>query len=496
MEQFADRVGQFLQLGADLVAAEPGEAVEAQVEDRANLDVGQAIGIALDLGFDRLDQADIGGDLGNRPVARGKRGTRLDRRGRSADDLHHLVEIGDRDDQAEQHVGTLARLQQLILGAAGDDLLAEADERLDDVVQRQRLGAAAAQSEHVGREARLRTGVAPELVEHDLGGRIALQIDDDAHAEPIRFVANVADALDPLVLGGLGNALDQPGLADLEGDFGQHDRTAVAAAFLDLVARAHDDRAAAEIVGVARAALAQDQAAGGEIGAGDDLHQLFVGDEFAAANFLLDEGFAGRDHLAEIMRRDVGRHADRDAAGTVDEQIGIARRENQRLVARAVIVRAEVDRVLVDILEQHHRRFGETRFGVSHRCRKIGIHRSEIALAVDQRQPHRPILRHAGQRHVDRGIAVRMVIAHHVADDLGALAIRPAGDESALLAGVEDTAVNRLQAIADVGQSARDDDRHRIVEIARLHLVDDVDGGDVAAVDRRRSSGQDWISDI
>ena len=49
--------GQFLQLVADLVTAERGQAVQAQVEDRFNLPLGQAIGAALllGIGLDRLD---------------------------------------------------------------------------------------------------------------------------------------------------------------------------------------------------------------------------------------------------------------------------------------------------------------------------------------------------------------------------------------------------------------------------------------------------------
>ena len=91
----------------------------------------------------------------------------------------------------------------------------------------------------------------PKLIEHDVGGGVALQVDDDAHALAVGFVANVRHALDALVLGRFGDLLDQAVLADLVGDLGQHDRTAVAAAFLDHVARAHHDRAASGGVGAA-----------------------------------------------------------------------------------------------------------------------------------------------------------------------------------------------------------------------------------------------------
>ena len=55
-----------------------------------------------------------------------------------------------------------------------------------------------------------------------------------ADALAVGFVADVGDALDALVLGGFGDLLDQAVFADLVGDFGQHDRTPVAAAFFDM----------------------------------------------------------------------------------------------------------------------------------------------------------------------------------------------------------------------------------------------------------------------
>ena len=182
------------------------------------------------------------------------------------------------------------------------------------------------------------------------------------------------------------------------------------------------------------------------------------------------------------VRRDVGRHADRDAAGAVDEQVREARRKHLRLVARAVIIGREIDRVLVEILEQGHRHLGEARLGVPHRGGRIGVHRAEIALAVDQRHPHRPVLGHPRQRVVDRAVAVRVVLAHDVADDLGRLAIGAAGDEAAFLAGVEDAAVDRLQSVAHGGKRAADDHRHGVIEVAGLHLLDDGDGGNVAVI--------------
>ena len=88
----------------------------------------------------------------------------------------------------------------------------------------------------------------------------------------------------------------------------------------------------------------------GKSGPGMMLHQLVERDVG-----LVHHRKQAVDRLAEIVRRDVGRHADRDAAGAVDEQVGEARRQDDRLELLLVVVRLEVDRVLVEILEQRHR---------------------------------------------------------------------------------------------------------------------------------------------
>src|SRR3546814_7980559 len=101
--------------------------------------------------------------------------------------------------------------------------------------------------------------MAPELVEDDLGGRVALQLDDDAHALAVRIVANVGDALDALVARRLGDLLDEARLADLERNRRHYNRLPVVPAFFDDVRRAHHDRAPSRGLGVARAALRSEE---------------------------------------------------------------------------------------------------------------------------------------------------------------------------------------------------------------------------------------------
>ena len=96
------------------------------------------------------------------------------------------------------------------------DLLAERDEGLQHVDQRQHLRLAAVQRHHVGAERGLQRREAIELVEDHVGIGVALQLDDDAIALPVAFVANVGNALDALVAHQFGHLLDHRRLVHLD----------------------------------------------------------------------------------------------------------------------------------------------------------------------------------------------------------------------------------------------------------------------------------------
>ena len=184
-------------------------------------------------------------------------------------------------------------------------------------------------------------------------------------------------------------------------------------------------------------------------------------------------------HLLHIMGRNARRHADRDAAGAVREQVREARGQNDRLLLLAIIGLAEIDRILVDAIEQRRRDRRQLGLGVAHRRRVIAVDIAEIALAVDQRIALREILREPHQRVVDGLIAMRVVFTDHVADDARAFLEAARGVEPELPHGVKQAAMHGLQPVAHIGQRAVQDGGERISEVAlfkRILQLDRLDG--------------------
>jgi len=75
-------------------------------------------------------------------------------------------------------------------------------------------------------------------------------------------------------------------------------------------------------------------------------------------------------------------------------------------------------------------------------------------------------------------LAVRVVLADHVADDARGLLVSAVPLVAELAHRVQHAAVHGLQAVAHVRQRPADDHAHRVIEIALLHLVFEVDRED------------------
>ena len=182
------------------------------------------------------------------------------------------------------------------------------------------------------------------------------------------------------------------------------------------------------------------------------------------------------------MRRDVRRHPDGDPGAAVDQQVGELRGQDRRLLLGPVVVVDEVDGVLVDVGEHLGGDRGQARLRVAHGRGAVAVDAAEVPLPVDERVAHREVLGQPDEGVVQRDVAVRVVLAHHLADDRGALAEGARRRQAHLAHRVENPPMDRLEAVANVGQGAGHDHAHRVVEVAHPHLVLDADGSDVAEV--------------
>ncbi len=213
----------------------------------------------------------------------------------------------------------------------------------------------------------------------------------------------------------IGDLLDQIALAallDHVGQLGDDDRLLALPDRLDVRARLHSDPAAPGLVGLADPGAAEDDPAGRKVRPLDVPHQPLDADLG-----VVDVRDHGRDRLTKVVRRDVRRHPDGDPGGAVDQQVRVARRKHQRLLLAPVVVGDEIDRVLIDVAQHLGRDPRQARLGVAHRGRGVVVDRAEVALPVREQVAHREILRQPHQRVVDRRVAVRVVVAHHGADD-------------------------------------------------------------------------------
>src|SRR5882724_12293406 len=68
-----------------------------------------------------------------------------------------------------------------------------------------------------------------------------------------------------------------------------------------------------------------------------------------------------------------------------------------------------------------------------------------------------------------------MEVAHHLADDLRALAVAAVRREAHRLHAVQHAAVRRLEAVAGIGQRSSNDYAHGVIHVRPLHFVFDVD---------------------
>src|SRR5579883_1780421 len=389
--------------------------------------------------------------------------------GRTADNPDDVVEVVDGNAIAEQDVLALFRFAQVVTCAANDHFAAVFKEEPQELEQAHlaRLSAGDGQQDHAERFLHLCELV--EVIEDELRLFAALDLDYDAHAFSVRLIAHVGDALDFFVLHEVGDALHQARLVYLIRNFRDDDVFAVFANLLDGSLGAHDEAAATFLVSLIDPLTARDITACRKVGAGNKLHHFLQ----RGVRFF-NEQHRRVNNFFQVVGRNIRGHTNRDTACAIDEQIGYTRWQNDRLLFGLVEVWDEIDGFAIDVSQKLFADSREARLGVTHRRGGIAVDRTEIPLAIHQRIAHAERLRHAHQRIVDRRIAVWVVFAEDLTNNLGAFAVGARRGQVHLVHAIQNAPVHRFEAVAHVGQCAPDDYAHRVVEIRLPHLGFDI----------------------
>ena len=384
-----------------------------------------------------------------------------------ADGSDDLIDDVDGLMQTFQDMLALLGLLQIKGGAAADDLHLELNIAFHHGFQAHDLGHAVIQRQHNDTYGVLQLGVTVQLVQHDLGVGILLDLDDDLHAGTAgRFIVQVADALDALILHEVRDGFNQAGLVDHVRDLVDEDLVAAVFLFDDFGTAAQRDFSAAGGVSGTDARAAHDDAAGGEIGPFDVLHQARQVDLR-----VIDEGDHTVDDFAQVMGRNIGSHADRDALAAVDQQVWKAAGQDVGFLFGLIKVGVPIDGILVNIRQHLAGHFGHAGLSITVSSRRVTVHRTEVALAIDQRVTQAEILGQTDHSVVDGGVAVGMVGTQHSTNGIGGFAVGMLRIIAALVHRVQDTAMHGFQAIAHIRQCARNDNRHRVVQKGRLDLL-------------------------
>ena len=327
------------------------------------------------------------------------------------------------------------------------------------------LGLAVGQCQHNGAKGLLQLGVLVQLIQHHLGVHVTAQFHHHAHTGTVGLVTQVGDAFHALVLVQVGDGLYQTSLVDHIGDLGDDDAETAVLPLLDLGLTADDDLAAAGGIGSADAAAAHDDTAGGEVGTLDkagQILQLGLG--------IVDDQAAGIHQFAQIMGRNVGCHTDSDTLTAVGQQIGETGRHHVGFLQLIVKVGGEIDGLLVDVLHHLVTQLGQTGLGITVSSRGVAVDAAEVTLSVDEGIAQRKTLCHTHHGVVYAGVTVGMVTAQHVTHGGGRLAEGLVNGQTVLVHGVQDAAVDRLQAVAHIRQRTGNDNAHGIRNEGFLHL--------------------------
>ncbi len=356
-------------------------------------------------------------------------------------------------------MGALLSLAEFEFCAAYHHIVSVVDKRLKYLLEIQSARTSVYQRYIVYAERRLHLSHLVELVQNHIGVCIALHLNDNAHALVVAEVMDACDAVQLLLVYQFRYIFNKECFVDIVGNLGHHDILMVGF-LLNLSLGSYDYTSATGFKSVFHAVIAVDNAACGEIGSLDVLHQLGYRD-FR----IVYQRYRGVDAFSKIVGGNICSHTHGDTARTVDKQIGKPCGQYHRLAAGIVIVGLKVYRVAFYVAQHLFADTFEAHLGVTHRRRAVTVHRAEVSMSVDKCVAKRPWLGKTHHCAVDRRVSVRVIFTHNLTHAVRRLLVRVVRRITHLVHTEQHPAVHRLETVAHIRERTRHDYRHGVVDI-------------------------------
>ena len=290
-------------------------------------------------------------------------GTRLGGVLAGTNDGDDLVDVDDGQQQPPDQVQPFPSLAKAVPGAADRHLEPVIQVDLQQLLQGEGPRLPLHERHRVDGEGVLQFRHPVELLQQGLGIDAVL----DLHHQPcavgqIGQVLHPGDADQLARIDALLDLFDDPFRTDQVGQFGDDDAAAARRDPFDAGPGPHLEGTTSGGVGVTDAVETDYPPPAGEVGAGQVPHQLLQGDLP-----VFQERLQRGDHLPEVVRGDVSGHSHRDPRGPVDQEVRQGRGQHLGFGVLAVVVRPEIDDVLVQTGGHRHRGICHPALGVTHR---------------------------------------------------------------------------------------------------------------------------------
>ncbi len=244
---------------------------------------------------------------------------------------------------------------------------------------------------------------------------IPLQLYNDPHSLTVGLIPDITDTVDGLVLGPLGDILDEGGFVHHVGDLGDHHCLFFASSkIFDTRFPPKGDLSSAGTVGIHNTVPSHDLTPCGEIRPRKKLHELSQL-HLSVINHVTE----GIHHFSQIMRGKVGGHTHGDSRSSVYKKIRHPGGEHQRLLEGVIKIGTPVHGVFINIRQHILSEGMKLSLGIPHGRRGIPVDGTEVTLAVHQHVPHAEILGHAGHGVVNGRISMGMVFTHGLTHHTG-----------------------------------------------------------------------------